>query len=73
MKKPKLILSNRTPPILREIQKNIDKNNPKKKKNVSIINIKKVYTIKKEKETVHQNSNFKITYNFFLRLVIDGK
>jgi|JI8StandDraft_1071087.scaffolds.fasta_scaffold56970_2 hypothetical protein len=73
MKKPKLILSNRTPPILREIQRSIDEGNPKKEGNVSIVNIKKVYTVKKGKETVHQGSNFRVAYSFFLRLVIDGK
>ncbi len=73
MKKPKLILSNRTPPILREIQDSIDADVPKKEGNISIANIKKIYTVKKGKEIVHQGANFRIAYSFFLKLVINNR
>ncbi|HMV40953.1 MAG TPA: hypothetical protein PK079_04285 [Leptospiraceae bacterium] len=60
----------RTFGILKQIQSSVDGGEVKKEGNITFSKIDQYYTVKKGKELIHEGVNFRIAYDYFLKLVI---
>ncbi|HRG46489.1 MAG: hypothetical protein KBF99_16005 [Leptospiraceae bacterium] len=70
MKKPKKVLSNRTPTIIKDIQQSLDTGVVKKEGYVTIAKVKDMYKVKKGKDTYYEGKIFRPAYDVFLKLVL---